>query len=198
MLNKWRKKVEPITSTLGMKFSALGLSPTFWSTIGFVLAIASAASFGLSAHSASLPLVFIAGILLVFSGFFDVVDGSVARHANKSSNTGAFIDSIYDKLAEIFVFIGISVGGLANPTLCLAAASLSLMVSYSRARAESLGIELKGIGIGERAERLLVIALASFIPNSYSVEIGTSIVAALSAITFTQRVLHIIRKLRLS
>jgi archaetidylinositol phosphate synthase len=198
MLNKWRKKVEPITSTLGMKFSALGLSPTFWSTIGFVLAIASAASFGLSAHSASLPLVFIAGILLVFSGFFDVVDGSVARHANKSINTGAFIDSIYDKLAEIFVFIGISVGGLANPTLCLAAASLSLMVSYSRARAESLGIELKGIGIGERAERLLVIALASFIPNSYSVEIGTSIVAALSAITFTQRVLHIIRKLRLS
>jgi archaetidylinositol phosphate synthase len=198
MLNKWRKKVEPITSTLGMKFSALGLSPTFWSTIGFVFAIASAASFGLSAHSASLPLVFIAGILLVFSGFFDVVDGSVARHANKSSNTGAFIDSIYDKLAEIFVFIGISVGGLANPTLCLAAASLSLMVSYSRARAESLGIELKGIGIGERAERLLVIALASFIPNSYSVEIGTSIVAALSAITFTQRVLHIIRKLRLS
>jgi archaetidylinositol phosphate synthase len=198
MLNKWRKKVEPITSTLGIKFSALGLSPTFWSTIGFVLAIASAACFGLSAHSASLPLVFIAGILLVFSGFFDVVDGSVARHANKSSNTGAFIDSIYDKLAEIFVFIGISVGGLANPTLCLAAASLSLMVSYSRARAESLGIELKGIGIGERAERLLVIALASFIPNSYSVEIGTSIVAALSAITFTQRVLHIIRKLRLS
>jgi archaetidylinositol phosphate synthase len=197
MLNNWRRKIEPITSTIGMKFSSLGLSPTFWSTIGFVLAIAAAAAFGLSTHFASLPLVPIASILLIFSGFFDVVDGSVARYANKSTRTGAFIDSVYDKFAEIFVFIGISLGGLANPTLCIVAASLSLMVSYSRARAESLGIELKGIGIGERAERLLVIAVAGFIPYPNSVEIGTLIVAALSAITFMQRTLHIIRKLRL-
>jgi archaetidylinositol phosphate synthase len=197
MLNKWRRKIEPITSTIGMKFSGLGLSPTFWSTIGFTLAIAAAAAFGLSTYVASLPLVPIASILLIFSGFFDVVDGSVARYANKSTRTGAFIDSVYDKFGEIFVFIGISLGGLANPTLCIVAASLSLMVSYTRARAESLGIEMKGIGVGERAERLLVIAVAGFVPYAHSVEIGTLIVAALSAITFMQRILHIIRKLRL-
>lgn len=198
MLNKWRRKIEPITSIIGMKFSGLGLSPTFWSTVGFVLAIASAAAFGLSAHFASLPLVSIASILLIFSGFFDIVDGSVARYGNKSTRTGAFVDSVYDKFAEIFVFIGISLGGLANPTLCIVAASLSLMVSYSRARAESLGIDLKGIGVGERAERLLVIALAGLVPYTHSVEIGTLIVAALSAIAFMQRTLHIIRKLRLA
>ncbi len=198
MLNKWRRKIEPLTATLGMKFSGLGLSPTTWSSIGFVLAIASATSFGLSTHSTALPLVLIGSILLIVSGFFDIVDGSVARYANQSTKKGAFIDSVYDKFAEIFLFIGISLGGLANPILCLVAASMSLMVSYSRARAESLGIELKGIGIGERAERLLVIAVAGFIPNPNSIEIATLIVAVLSAITSLQRILHIVRKLRLA
>lgn len=198
MLNKWRRKIEPLTATIGMKFSGLGLSPTAWSTIGFVFAIASATSFGLSNNSTALPLVLIGSILLIVSGFFDIVDGSVARYANQSTKKGAFIDSVYDKFAEIFLFIGISVGGLANPILCLVATSLSLMVSYSRARAESLGIELKGIGIGERAERLLVIAVAGFIPNPNSIEIATLIVAILSAITSLQRILHIVRKLRLT
>jgi archaetidylinositol phosphate synthase len=145
-----------------------------------------------------LPLVLIGSILLIVSGFFDIVDGSVARYANQSTKKGAFIDSVYDKFAEIFLFIGISLGGLANPILCLVAASMSLMVSYSRARAESLGIELKGIGVGERAERLLVIAVAGFIPNPNSIEIATLIVAVLSAITSLQRILHIVRKLRLA
>jgi archaetidylinositol phosphate synthase len=198
MLNKWRRKIEPLTATLGKRFSGLGLSPTAWSTIGFVFAIASATSFGLSNNSTALPLVLIGSILLIVSGFFDIVDGSVARYANQSTKKGAFIDSVYDKFAEIFLFIGISVGGLANPILCLVAASMSLMVSYSRARAESLGIELKGIGIGERAERLLVIAVAGFIPNPNSIEIATLIVAVLSAITLLQRILHIVRKLRLA
>ena len=196
MLNKWRSKIDPLTSTLGMKFSGLGLSPTAWSIIGFVLAIASATSFGLSATSTSLPLVIIGSILLIVSGFFDIVDGSVARYAKQSTRKGAFIDSVYDKFAEISLFVGISLGGLANPTLCLVAASMSLMVSYSRARAESLGIELKGVGIGERAERLLVIAVAGFVPNPYSIEMGTIIVAVLSVITLAQRILHIVRKLR--
>lgn len=196
MLNKWRSKIDPLTSTLGMKFSGLGLSPTAWSSIGFVLAIASATSFGLSATSTSLPLVIIGSILLIVSGFFDIVDGSVARYAKQSTRKGAFIDSVYDKFAEISLFVGISLGGLANPTLCLIAASMSLMVSYSRARAESLGIELKGVGIGERAERLLVIAVAGFVPNPYSIEMGTIIVAVLSVITLAQRILHIVRKLR--
>jgi archaetidylinositol phosphate synthase len=196
MLNKWRSKIDPLTSTLGMKFSGLGLSPTAWSSIGFVLAIASATSFGLSATSTSLPLVIIGSILLIVSGFFDIVDGSVARYANQSTRKGAFIDSVYDKFAEISLFVGISLGGLANATLCLVAASMSLMVSYSRARAESLGIELKGVGIGERAERLLVIAVAGFVPNPYSIEMGTIIVAVLSVITLAQRILHIVRKLR--
>lgn len=196
MLNRWRRKIDPLTSSLGMKFGSLGLSPTVWSSIGFVLSIAAATSFGLSIYSLSLPLVLTGSILLLVSGFFDIVDGSVARSTNQSTRKGAFIDSVYDKFAEIFVFIGISLGGLANPVICLVAASMSLMVSYSRARAGSLGIELKGIGIGERAERLLVIAIAGFIPIQNSLEIGAIIVAILSIIALAQRLQYIVRKLK--
>ena len=199
MLNRLREKINPLTARLGTKLGTLGLSPTFWSTVGLVMAIASALSFGLSyqlAGTVSLSPVVIGSIFLLISGFFDLIDGSVARATNKSTAKGSFIDSTYDKLAEIIVFIGISVGGLANPVICLIAISMSMMVSYSRAKAESLGIDLKGIGLGERAERLLVIAVMGLIPILNSIEIGTIIVAILSSFTFIQRLHYTLKKLK--
>jgi archaetidylinositol phosphate synthase len=199
LLNRLREKINPLTARLGTKLGTLGLSPTFWSTVGLVMAIASALSFGLSYRLAglvSLSPVVIGSIFLLISGFFDLIDGSVARATNKTTTKGSFIDSTYDKLAEIIVFIGISVGGLANPVICLIAISMSMMVSYSRAKAESLGIDLKGIGLGERAERLLVIAVMGLIPIPNSIEIGTIIVAILSSFTFIQRLHHTLKKLK--
>jgi archaetidylinositol phosphate synthase len=199
LLNRLREKIDPLTARLGTKLGTLGLSPTFWSNVGLVMAIASALSFGLSYQLAGLVLlspVVIGCIFLLISGFFDLIDGSVARATNKSTAKGSFIDSTYDKLAEIIVFIGISVGGLANPVICLIAISMSMMVSYSRAKAESLGIDLKGIGLGERAERLLVIAVMGLIPIPNSIEIGTIIVSILSSFTFLQRLHYTLKKLR--
>ncbi|MDP9197104.1 MAG: CDP-alcohol phosphatidyltransferase family protein [Thermoproteota archaeon] len=199
MLNKLREKINPLSARMGTKLGSLGFSPTFWSTVGFVMAIASALSFGLSDHFARAMLlspVVIGSIFLLISGFFDIIDGSVARSTNKSTAKGSFIDSTYDKLAEIIVFIGISVGGLSNPVICLIAISMSMMVSYSRAKAESLGIDLRGIGLGERAERLLVISLMGLIPISNSVEIGTIIVSLLSSFTFLQRLHYTLKKLK--
>jgi archaetidylinositol phosphate synthase len=199
LLNRLREKINPLTARLGTKLGTLGLSPTFWSTVGLVMAIASALSFGLSYRLAGIVLispVVIGSIFLLISGFFDLIDGSVARATNKSTAKGSFIDSTYDKLAEIIVFIGISVGGLANPIICLIAISMSMMVSYSRAKAESLGIDLKGIGLGERAERLLVIAVMGLIPIPNSIEIGTIIVAILSSFTFIQRLHYTLKKLK--
>ena len=199
MLNKLREKINPLTSRLGTKLGKLGLSPTFCSNVGLVMAIASGLSFGLSYQLTGIVLlspVVIGSIFLLISGFFDLIDGSVARATNKSTAKGSFIDSTYDKLAEIIVFIGISVGGLANPVICLIAISMSMMVSYSRAKAESLGIDLKGIGLGERAERLLVIAVMGLIPIPNSIEIGTIIVAILSSFTFIQRLHYTLKKLK--
>jgi len=145
MLNRLRSKLVPFTSKLGIKLGSLGLSPIVWSLIGFAMSIASAASFGCAIISTSLPLVAIGSMLLLLSGFFDIVDGTVARSTNRITKKGGFVDSILDKLGEIAVFIGISVGGLASPVLCLIAAAASIMVSYSRARAESLGIAVEGV-----------------------------------------------------
>ena len=94
-------------------------------------------------------LAVIGGVLLLLSGFFDIVDGSVARVTNKMSRKGAFLDSIFDKLAEVVIFSGIALGQLADSFWCIVGLGMSLLVSYTRARAESLGERLQGTGIGE-------------------------------------------------
>jgi archaetidylinositol phosphate synthase len=133
------------------------------------------------------------GILLLVSGFFDVVDGQVARITGKTSKKGAFLDSVFDKIAEVAIFLGILIGGYSQGYLVLLAIGLSLLVSYTRSRAESLGVQLQGIGIGERAERLLVIAIIGMIGFlNYAV----IIVAIIAGITFIQRIITTTRGIK--
>lgn len=193
MLNRIRDRIEPAMNSLGLKFASSGLSPNFWTSVGFVLSIASAAAYA-SANIAMYATIY-GGILLLASGFFDIVDGSVARATKQISRKGAFLDSTLDKVAEVIVFLGILYGGLADPAMVLIALGLSLLVSYSRARAESLGIELKGVGIGERAERLIVIAAFSIAGFTYY---GMIIVAIIAGITFVQRVVSVVSHLNRS
>ena len=149
MLNNLRDSLQPHLEKIGSGFAATGLSPNFWTAIALVFAFASSVIYGLNIEFA----LIIGGTLLLISGFFDIVDGQVARVTKKTSKTGAFLDSVFDKIAEVAIFLGILIGGFAEPYLVFLAITLSLLVSYSRARAESLGIKLQGIGIGERAER---------------------------------------------
>ena len=188
MLNRIRDRIEPAMNSLGLKFASSGLSPNFWTSVGFAFATASAVAYA----SADIGIIYAAlygGILLLISGFFDIVDGSVARATKQISRKGAFLDSTLDKVAEVVVFLGILYGGLADAKMVLIALGLSLLVSYARARAESLGIELKGVGIGERAERLLVIAAFSIAGFTYY---GIIIVAIIAGITFIQRIVSVL------
>jgi archaetidylinositol phosphate synthase len=127
-----------------------------------------------------------------------MIDGSVARVTGKSSKKGAFLDSTFDKIAESVVFIGIAAGGLTQPVWVMVALAASLLVSYSRARAESLGVELKGIGIGERAERLLIVALVGMVPHPEAMNWAMIIVVAVAAITLVQRIASTSKKLSLT
>lgn len=182
MLNNLRNSLQPHLEKLGRGFSSTGLSANVWSAIGLGFAFTSAIVYGLQLEYS---LIF-GGILLLVSGFFDIVDGQVARFAKTTSQKGAFLDSIFDKIAEVAIFLGILIGNYAEPYLVFLAITLSLLVSYTRARAESVGIKLQGIGIGERAERLLVIAIigiASFM------QYAVIIVVIIAAITFIQRVI---------
>ena len=126
------------------------------------------------------------GIILLVSGFFDIVDGQVARYTNKISKTGGFLDSVFDKIAEVAIFFGILIGGYADPYLVFLAITLSLLVSYVRAKADAAQIKLQGIGIGERAERLLVIAIVGIIGF---MEIAVIIVVIIASITLIQRLI---------
>ena len=199
MLNRFREKLVPITTIIGNNFGSLGLSPTFWSMTSFAFAILSSIFFGLSnffsEQGVTVPSQIIASILLLISGFFDIVDGSVARVMKKSTVRGSFLDSNFDKISEALIFIGIAIGGLSNPILAMIALSASLLVSYLRAKAESLGIELKGVGIGERAERLLILSICGLIPISGSIQWGIIIIIILSSYTFIQRFWYVIRRI---
>ena len=183
MLNSLRGALAPALRALGGAFASTGLPPTFWTCVGLGLALAAAASYGLGGAWQYAALA--GGALILASGFFDMVDGQVARSAGKSSGRGAFLDSAFDKVAEVAIFGGILVGGLADARLVFLAAALSLLVSYSRARAESLGVDMGGTGMGERAERLLVLAVVGM---AGFVEWAVAAVAVLAAVTFVHRV----------
>jgi archaetidylinositol phosphate synthase len=183
---------------LGTFFASLGFSANFWTMWGLLLSITSALVYGAAAPSVGLPWYFattLGGILLLISGFFDIVDGTVAKITKKSSKKGSFLDSSFDKISEISVFLGLTIGNLAEPILCTIALSLSLLVSYIRARAESLGVDLRGIGIGERAERLLILAIIGMIPIPGAMHWALAIVSIIASITIIQRMVATYKKL---
>ena len=181
MLNNLRDSLQPYLEKLGKSFASTGISPNGWSCIGLTFAFASAFIYGWNIEFS----LIIGGILLLVAGFFDIVDGQVARVSQKITKSGGFLDSTFDKIAEVAVFLGILVGGFAEPYLVFLAITFSLLVSYTRSKAESLGVKLQGVGIGERAERLLVIAIIGIIGF---MEYAIIIVIIIAAITFIQRI----------
>jgi len=106
----------------------------------------------------------VAAFILLLAGVFDLLDGAVAREGNRISRYGAFLDSSLDRYAEIFVFAGIIwrfQGETWTQLAALLAITGSLMVSYTKARAEGLGEEVSG-GMLQRPERIVLLALGSF------------------------------------
>jgi archaetidylinositol phosphate synthase len=200
LLNKLRNLLEPTLTRIGATFASTGLSANFWTGLGLAVSVLAAIAYTSNAfvNLDWTPWNFaavIGGILLLVSGFFDIVDGSVARITKRISNKGAFLDSVFDKIAEVIIFGGIALGQLADSFWCLVALGLSLLVSYIRARAESLGGKLKGIGIGERAERLLIIAIIGMIPVREAMQWAVIIVSIVAGITLAQRMVVTVRKL---
>ncbi len=186
MLNNLRNRFDPILDKVGRGFASLGFGPSFWTWIGLVLTIISAIMFSL--HSPAIGVdwytaTFLGSLFLTLAGFFDIVDGAVARVTKRTSALGGYLDSVVDKVSEIIVFVGILIGNFTNPVLVLVALSLSMLVSYTRARGEGLGVDLKGKGIAERAERILIIVILGFIPFQENISVALWIISILSAIT---------------
>ena len=189
VLNNLRESLRPALEKVGKGFAATGLSPNFWTVVGLVIALASAVVYGMGMEFG----LIIGGILLLVSGFFDMVDGQVARVTGKTSKKGEYLDSMFDKISEVAIFLGILVGGYAEPYLVLLAITLSLLVSYARAKSDLINIKLQGIGIGERAERLLVIAIIGIIGF---MDYAVIIVVIIAGITLIQRMIFTTKNIK--
>ncbi len=132
----------------------------------------------------------------------DMLDGSVARLSGKATTFGAFLDSTLDRLAEGFVLGSIGIvfardGRHWALAACFVALTASFLVSYTRARAEGLGIESNKGGLMSRVERLFLIGTGLFFGwADHFLEIAIYVLAVLTVLTVVQRVIHVSRALR--
>lgn len=176
-----------------------GVRPNTITTVGALVVVGSAVAYGIGA-------IRLGGALLLASGLFDILDGQVARHGGLSSTFGAFYDSSLDRVGEAALFGGIALhfmrGGLLpgevvwGVMLSIAALSASLLVSYTRARAEGLGLDCR-VGIAARAERILVLGAPTLLfgagRDGRLLLWIVAVLALATTITVIQRIVHVAR-----
>jgi CDP-diacylglycerol---glycerol-3-phosphate 3-phosphatidyltransferase len=161
------------------------IDPNVVTTIGFLVTVSAGIAYFLG-H------VRIGGALVLVGGIIDIVDGQVARGTGRASIFGSFYDSTLDRISEIVVFLGIfSLYGGGHPdfgypwmvyTVALAMAG-SLMVSYTRARAEALGLDCK-VGLMQRLERVVLIGGASLLfGGSFEGAVLTGVLIVMAVLT---------------
>ena len=134
----------------------IGLPPTAYNVAGAFCGCLAGYCFGTAQVS-------MGGWLVLLGGVADILDGRVARARGLASQRGAFLDSTLDRFAELGAFVGLAVLYMESvPELVVVVAALggSLLVSYTRARGESLGVTAK-VGVMQRAERLLLVGLGA-------------------------------------
>jgi archaetidylinositol phosphate synthase len=169
------------------------------SAIGIALAFVSALAYAEWQNGPFLYILF-AIIMLLLSGFCDALDGILARLYQQVTAFGGFLDSLLDRYADAVIYAGIIIGGLCNTLWGLVALTGSLLVSYSRARAEAAGMKMESVGLAERAERILILIIASLVALFWQPEtaigIGIILLAILSNVTVAQRALYAYRKLK--
>ncbi|MHC1636042.1 MAG: CDP-alcohol phosphatidyltransferase family protein [Candidatus Methanospirareceae archaeon] len=192
--------------------SLVGFSPNLLSIISFILAIFVGLFFFLSSYSShrSLnPLLLLAGLFLCISASLDAIDGILARETGKASKKGDFLDHTLDRYSDVFIICGIFFGGYITWEIGVIAVVGVLMSSYLGTQAEAVGLKRVYGGILGRADRLLLIIVATFLNVLYPYPFPSQgmsisftflgwavlIIAFLSHITALQRFFHTWRRL---
>jgi len=204
LLTKLKKQIQQMLTGQANAAHKMGLTPNKVSLVGFILSLAAAGAYGLAF---SYPwLLILATALLLASGFCDSLDGIIARTFQQVTVFGGFFDSVLDRYADAAVYSAIIVAGLSNPVWGpvwgplwgLAALSGSVLVSYTRARAEAVGIKMESVGLAERAERMLILAVVSIVAFFWlpAVGYGIAVLAVLANFTVLQRTIHVYKELK--
>ncbi len=193
-----RTKVRGLAEPVGLALARVGLSPNALTVIGFLIACAAAIAAGAQAW-------LLAGLLVIFGGIFDMFDGMVARATGKVSKAGAFLDSTFDRWGEGVVYVGIVAGCLftgydLGAILASGAMTSAFMVSYTRARSESLGFApgkgMANVGLAPREVRLVILAAGVMLAGvSLTIlAIALGLIVVLATITTTQRIVVTLRQ----
>lgn len=179
---------QPVVSLL----ARTGITPNIVTWFGLFISIGAGVLIGLG-HP------FVAGFLVLVGGFFDIIDGALARSTGRTTRFGAILDSTLDRAGEAVVLLGLLVyytreQSVAGVVVVGVVWLMSLLVSYIRARAEAAGLECE-VGIFTRAERVILLALGLLLSQvGEALLIILIIIAALSFITVIQRLRHVWRQ----
>jgi phosphatidylglycerophosphate synthase len=196
--NDSRARVKKVFEPIALGMGRIGLTPDGLTLIGFAITTIGAILVGLQ-------LWVVGGLVVFVGGVFDMFDGTLARATGKVSKLGAFMDSVFDKLGEIIVFLGVIAGlqaaGAADVPILVGAAAMgaSIMVSYARAKSDALGYSsgmgLAAVGIMPREVRLVIICLGIVLTGTSigttAIEFALVIIAIGATITVIQRIVHV-------
>jgi len=187
LLTRIRGKVNSYVMKIAKIFAILGLRPIHLTILSLLFAFSAFLSAVLY-NSKYLFLLFI-----TLSGLMDMLDGALARALNKASKRGAFIDSTLDRISDFFIIYSLIYFDFEY-SLVIYLLVVSFMISYVRARSESLGLSLEGVGIIERAERIIFI-LVIILVSSYNKILSLTLLYALlllSTVTLLQRIFFVV------
>lgn len=198
MLNKYaRAFVTKLFTPIARLLGKLGVSPDVVTTVGTLGVCFGSLAFYPRGE------FFVGTLVITAFVFFDTLDGTMARMSNRSSRWGAFLDSTLDRVSDASIFGGLVLwyaGGGDNALmagLALACLILGMVVSYARARAEGLGMTAN-VGIAERAERLVLVLVATGFVGlglpELVLKIVLAVLAVASLVTVVQRMLEVRRQ----
>jgi archaetidylinositol phosphate synthase len=166
------------------------LSPNLLTVLGTLISLAAAVAFALGCFVAG-------GALMLAGGFFDLVDGAVARHRGIATRFGGFLDSTLDRLVDMALLLGLAMnfalqGEPGRVLLAGCALIASVLVSYAQARAQVSVPSFFRVGIFERGERFVLLAAGAILGF---VVLALWIIAIGSAVTVVQRMAHAFREM---
>ncbi|RJQ43929.1 MAG: CDP-alcohol phosphatidyltransferase family protein [Gaiellales bacterium] len=182
-----RRLFKPLTAALGRT----RISPNLLTVVGLALTLGVSVLIWYGNY-------ILAGVVFALGSICDMLDGAVARLSAKVTPMGAFLDSVSDRIGEGVVLTAIALVYARDGNLWVVGAAFltmigSFLVSYTRARAEALGLECK-VGLMTRPERLVLLGAGLFLERFGVLAIVMYILAVLTAVTVLQRILHVRRR----
>ena len=178
MLGRYKAEIARVADPVARVMVGLRLQPNQLSCLGLVFSVAAAGAFALDQRRAG-------ALCMALAGALDILDGSLARVTGRASPFGAFLDSVLDRYSDLLVLGGLAflfarLGRLEAVVAVLLALIGTVMVSYTRARAESVDVECR-VGLMERGERMLVLIVGALfdilMPAIWVVAVGANVTA---------------------